>query len=88
MVGSALVEELSRDGGYVVEAPRRADADLMHFEQDQPDDYVLATGELHTVREFAGFDELVREMVEADMALVKAEAGGRAAELPERLCAP
>jgi|Deesub1362A_J573_1020465.scaffolds.fasta_scaffold00470_12 GDPmannose 4,6-dehydratase len=39
-----------RDWGY---APEYVEAMWMMLNQDKPDDYVIATGEVHTVREFA-----------------------------------
>jgi GDPmannose 4,6-dehydratase len=41
--------EAKRDWGY---APEYVEAMWMMMQQDQPDDYVIATGEAHTVREF------------------------------------
>ena len=38
-----------RDWGY---APEFVEAMWLMLQQDQPDDYVIATGEMHTVREF------------------------------------
>jgi GDPmannose 4,6-dehydratase len=43
--------EAQRDWGY---APDYVRAMQLMLAQDQPDDYVIATGEMHTVREFAG----------------------------------
>lgn len=52
--------DAKRDWGY---APDYVEAMWLMLQQDQPDDYVVATGETHTVREFielaapyAGFD--------------------------------
>lgn len=42
--------EARRDWGY---APEYVEAMWMMLQQDNPDDYVCATGETHTVREFA-----------------------------------
>lgn len=42
--------EAKRDWGY---APEYVEAMWMMLQQDQPDDYVIATGESHSVREFA-----------------------------------
>ena len=110
-----------RDWGY---APDYVEAMWLMLQQDEPDDFVIATGESHTVREFAerafahadldweryvkvdpsyfrpaevdnlqgdaskaarvlgwrhktGFEELVRLMVEADIALLEDEQAGR-----------
>jgi GDPmannose 4,6-dehydratase len=41
--------DAKRDWGY---APEYVEAMWMMLQQDQPDDYVIATGEAHTVREF------------------------------------
>ena len=41
--------DAKRDWGY---APEYVEAMWMMLQQDQPDDYVVATGETHTVREF------------------------------------
>jgi GDPmannose 4,6-dehydratase len=41
--------DASRDWGY---APEYVEAMWMMLQQDSPDDYVIATGETHTVREF------------------------------------
>lgn len=41
--------EAKRDWGY---APEYVEAMWLMLQQDQPDDYVIATGETHTVREF------------------------------------
>lgn len=41
--------EASRDWGY---APEYVEAMWMMLQQESPDDYVIATGEAHTVREF------------------------------------
>lgn len=41
--------EAKRDWGY---APEYCEAMWLMLQQDQPDDYVIATGETHTVREF------------------------------------
>ncbi len=41
--------EAKRDWGY---APEYVEAMWLMLQQDQPDDYVVATGETHTVREF------------------------------------
>lgn len=41
--------EAARDWGY---APDYVDAMWLMMQQDQPDDYVIGTGESHTVREF------------------------------------
>ena len=38
-----------RDWGY---APEYVEAQYLILQQDQPDDYVIATGETHTIREF------------------------------------
>ena len=38
-----------RDWGY---APEYVEAMWLMLQQDQPDDYVIATGEMHSVREF------------------------------------
>lgn len=42
--------EAKRDWGY---APDYVESMWLMLQQDQPDDYVVATGETHTVREFA-----------------------------------
>lgn len=42
--------EAKRDWGY---APEYCEAMWLMLQQDQPDDYVIATGETHSVREFA-----------------------------------
>lgn len=42
--------EARRDWGY---APEYVEAMWLMLQQDEPDDYVLATGEAHTVRDFA-----------------------------------
>lgn len=42
--------EAKRDWGY---APDYVEAMWLMLQQDQPDDYVIATGETHTVKEFA-----------------------------------
>jgi GDPmannose 4,6-dehydratase len=51
-----------RDWGY---APEYCEGMWMMLQQDRPDDYVLATGETHTVREFAdiAFRELGMPLV-------------------------
>jgi GDPmannose 4,6-dehydratase len=41
--------EAKRDWGY---APEYVEAMWMMLQQDQPDDYVIATGETHSIREF------------------------------------
>jgi len=41
--------DAARDWGY---APEYVEAMWMMLQQDEPDDYVIATGEMHTVREF------------------------------------
>jgi GDPmannose 4,6-dehydratase len=41
--------DAKRDWGY---APEYAEAMWLMLQQDQPDDYVVGTGEAHTVREF------------------------------------
>ena len=41
--------DAKRDWGY---APEYVEAMYLMLQQDQPDDYVIATGETHTVREF------------------------------------
>jgi GDPmannose 4,6-dehydratase len=41
--------EAQRDWGF---APEYVDAMWLMLQQDQPDDYVIATGEMHSVREF------------------------------------
>jgi len=41
--------EFSRDLGY---AGEYVEAMWLMLQQDKPDDYVIATGETHTVREF------------------------------------
>lgn len=41
--------DASRDWGY---APQYMEAAWMMLQQDKPDDYVIATGETHTVKEF------------------------------------
>jgi GDPmannose 4,6-dehydratase len=41
--------DAKRDWGY---APDYTDAMWRMLQQDEPDDYVIATGEMHTVREF------------------------------------
>jgi GDPmannose 4,6-dehydratase len=41
--------EAKRDWGY---APEYVDGMWLMLQQDEPDDYVLATNEMHTVREF------------------------------------
>jgi len=41
--------DAKRDWGY---APEYVEAMWMMLQQDQPDDYVIATGETHTVQEF------------------------------------
>jgi GDPmannose 4,6-dehydratase len=41
--------EAKRDWGY---APEYVEAMWMMLQQDKPDDYVIATGETHTIREF------------------------------------
>src|SRR3989440_3601728 len=41
--------EAKRDWGY---APEFVEAMWLMLQQDKPDDYVIATGEMHTVREF------------------------------------
>lgn len=50
-----------RDWGY---APEYCEGMWMMLQQDKPDDYVMATGEAHTVREFAtlSFKELGMEL--------------------------
>lgn len=60
--------DAKRDWGY---APEYVEAMWMMLQQDEPDDYVIGTGETHTVREFlelacerAGLDW--REIVEID----------------------
>ena len=110
-----------RDWGY---APDYVGAMWLMLQQDEPDDYVVATGEAHSVREFADaafsyvdldpgryieidprylraaevdlllgdatkantelgweprvrFDQLVRIMVDADLALVEAQLSGK-----------
>lgn len=42
--------EAQRDWGY---APEYVEAMFLMLQQDEPDDYVVATGEAHSVREFA-----------------------------------
>jgi GDPmannose 4,6-dehydratase len=42
--------EARRDWGY---APDYVEAMWLMLQQDEPDDYVIATGETHSVREFA-----------------------------------
>jgi GDPmannose 4,6-dehydratase len=113
--------DAKRDWGY---APEYVEAMWMMLQQDKPDDYVIATGETHTVREFldlafkhaglewekfveidpryyrpaevdvligdaskakkqlgwkpkTNFEELVRIMTEADMALLAHEMSGK-----------
>ena len=44
--------DASRDWGY---APEYVEAMWMMLQQDEPDDYVIGTGEMHTVREFLEF---------------------------------
>jgi len=46
--------DASRDWGY---APEYMEQAWLMLQQDQPDDYVVATGETHTVREFIGWVE-------------------------------
>ena len=41
--------DAQRDWGY---APEYVEAMWLMMQQDKPDDYVIATGETHTVREF------------------------------------
>ena len=41
--------DAKRDWGY---APEYVEAMWLMLQQDQPDDYVIATGETHTIREF------------------------------------
>ena len=41
--------DAKRDWGY---APEYVEAMWLMLQQDEPDDYVIATGETHTVREF------------------------------------
>ena len=43
--------DAKRDWGY---APEYVEAMWLMLQQDQPDDYVIATGETHTIREFLG----------------------------------
>lgn len=65
-----------RDWGY---APDYVRAMWLMLQQDKPDDYVIATGETHSVREFleealraAGFDGLKAEdVVEVDQTLLR-----------------
>jgi GDPmannose 4,6-dehydratase len=54
--------DAKRDWGY---APEFADAMWRMLQQEEPDDYVVATGETHTVREFAetAFSELGLSLV-------------------------
>ena len=52
--------DAKRDWGY---APEYVEAMWMMLQQDTPDDYVIATGEAHTVREFC---ELAFQRVELD----------------------
>lgn len=49
--------EAKRDWGY---APEYVEAMWLMLQQDRPDDYVIATGEAHTVKEFAqlAFDQV------------------------------
>lgn len=115
--------EAKRDWGY---APEYAEAMWLMLQQDEPEDFVIATGETHSVREFVteafahagldweeyvridpryyrpaevevlvgdaskaqnilgwqpqrGFSELVRLMVDADIALLDEELNGRLA---------
>ena len=42
--------EAKRDWGY---APEYVEAMWLMLQQERPDDYVIATGEAHSVREFA-----------------------------------
>ena len=41
--------DAKRDWGY---APEYVNGMYLMLQQDKPDDYVLATGETHTIREF------------------------------------
>jgi len=79
-----------RDWGY---APDFVDAMWRMLQQDEPDDYVIATGETHTVRElvelaFAHADLDWRDHVRVDESLVRAQdytLVGNAAKARERL---
>jgi GDPmannose 4,6-dehydratase len=46
--------DASRDWGYALDV---AEGMWLMLQQDRPDDYVLATGETHTIREFIGWVE-------------------------------
>ena len=54
--------EAKRDWGY---APEYVEGMWMMLQQDKPDDYILATGEMHSVREFieAAFKEVEIEVI-------------------------
>uniref|UniRef100_A0A6H1ZJL4 GDP-mannose 4,6-dehydratase n=1 Tax=viral metagenome TaxID=1070528 RepID=A0A6H1ZJL4_9ZZZZ len=52
--------DAKRDWGY---APDYVEAMWLMLQQDEPDDYVVATGETHTVREFV---ELAFKQVDLD----------------------
>ncbi len=58
--------DAQRDWGF---AGDYVEAMWLMLQQDQPDDYVVATGETHSVQELV---ELVRMMVEADLARYRA----------------
>ena len=49
--------EAKRDWGY---SPDYVEAMWLMMQQDEPDDYVVATGESHSIREFLdiAFDEI------------------------------
>jgi GDPmannose 4,6-dehydratase len=55
--------EARRDWGY---APEYVEAMWMMLQEDEPDDYVIATGEAHSVRDFvvAAFDRVGRDWEE------------------------
>jgi GDPmannose 4,6-dehydratase len=82
--------DAKRDWGY---APDFVDAMWRMLQQDEPDDYVIATGELHTVRELVevafahgGLDW--REYVRVDPSLLRAQDSvllGDATKARERL---
>ncbi len=64
-----------RDWGY---AKEYVEAMWLMLQQDQPDDYVIATGETHTVREFveaslaaAGLGEKIENYVDFDNAMIR-----------------
>ena len=70
-----------RDWGY---APEYVEAMWLMLQQDEPDDYVIGTGEMHTVREFLelSFAHLNldwRDHVETDPRYLQARRGGSAA---------